>query len=58
MAHVAVETLPKTRVLSQGSITATRHIAKDSIVLEVLTLAALLEIREKSCIVISDVKGW
>ena len=56
--HVTVEVLPEASIFPEGSITTARHIAEDSIKLEVLAFTSLLQVWELASIIVCHEEGW
>lgn len=52
MPHVTVEVFPKTKVLTQGTVTAAGHVAKDPVELEILPVTTLLHIWEFASVIV------
>jgi len=52
--HVTVEVLPEAEVLSEGSVSAARHITKDSVELEVLLVSVDPEVWQEPGIIADD----
>ena len=58
VAHVAVEILPETRILTQSAVAAARHITEDPVKLKVLFVASLLHVGEFSGVIVSHHHCW